>query len=190
MERKLNLEGKLDFSDIDLTAPDIVINNLLEQLPVETNGLICGKIQSYSGHIMSYIRKTGISSLAVSLGTVQEKEVDIQNELGKNGTEIKKFECYLYTPEYEKYHYRMFFVKYDISNYPATVVLEESIAKSISGTNKGYIYTCNTRDELEELIVNVLTSKRIINVMQELIRINQAKKVTEKKEEVNVDIEE
>lgn len=84
------------------------------------------------------------------------------------------------------YHIRF---AYEVSNYPVTVVLEESIAKSISGTNSGYIYTCNTRDELEELIVSVLTSKRIIKVMQELIRVNQAKKLSEEKEEADVDAE-
>ena len=83
----------------------------------------------------------------------------------------------------------LLFVKYDVSNYPVTVVLEESIAKSIPGINSGYICTCNTRDELEELIVSVLTSKRIIKVMQELIRVNQAKKLSEEKEEVSVDEE-
>ena len=36
MAKKLNLGEKLDFTDIDLTAPDIVINELLEQLPIET----------------------------------------------------------------------------------------------------------------------------------------------------------
>lgn len=189
MAKKLNLGEKLDFTDIDLTAPDIVINELLEQLPTETNGLICGKIQPYNGHIMSYTKKSGMASLAVTLGTVQEKEVDIQSQLGEIGTETHKFECYLYTPEYETYRYRMFFIKYNVSTYPVTVVLEESIAKSISGTNSGYIYTCNTRDELEELIVSVLTSKRIIKVMQELIRVNQAKKMSEEKEDVNVDEE-
>ena len=35
MSIKLNLNEKLDFSDIDLTAPDIVINELLVQLPEE-----------------------------------------------------------------------------------------------------------------------------------------------------------
>lgn len=182
MSKKLNLSEKLDFADIDLTAPDIVINELLDQLPNETNGLICGMIQPYNGHIMSY-KKSGISSIALALGTASDRQVDIQDDLGKIGTETHKFECYLYTPEYEKYRYRMFFVQYNVSNYPATVVLEESIAKSISGTKEGYIYTCNTRGELEELIVNVLTSKRIISVMQELIRVNQAKRMLEKAEE-------
>lgn len=188
MSKKLNLSGKLDFTDIDLTAPEVVINELLEELPAETNGLICGKIQSYSGHVMSY-KTRGISSLALALETTSDRDVDIQNDLGKMGTEIHKFECYLYTPEYESYRYRMFFVKYNVSNYPVTVVLEESIAKSISGTSGEYIYTCDTRNELEELVVNVLTSKRIITVMQELIRVNQSKRNLEKTTETTTDEE-
>ena len=82
-----------------------------------------------------------------------------------------------------------FFVKYNVSNYPVTVVLEESIAKSISGTSGEYIYTCDTRNELEELVVNVLTSKRIITVMQELIRVNQSKRNLEKTTETTTDEE-
>lgn len=80
-------------------------------------------------------------------------------------------------------------VKYNVSNYPVTVVLEESIAKSISGTSGEYIYTCDTRNELEELVVNVLTSKRIITVMQELIRVNQSKRNLEKTTETTTDEE-
>lgn len=86
------------------------------------------------------------------------------------------FECFLYTPEYDKYKYRMFFVKHDIANYPVEIILDESISESISDSNSGYIHTCNTRDELEVLIYSIFNSKRIVTVMQELIRINQAKK--------------
>ena len=166
MSKKLNLSGKLDFTDIDLTAPEVVINELLEELPAETNGLICGKIQSYSGHVMSY-KTRGISSLALALETTSDRDVDIQNDLGKMGTEIHKFECYLYTPEYESYRYRMFFVKYNVSNYPVTVVLEESIAKSISGTSGEYIYTCDTRNELEELVTTVYKGNIIKNLIMD-----------------------
>lgn len=42
--------------------------------------------------------------------------------------------------------------------------------------NSGYIVMCNNRTELEDLIYSVLNSKRVINVMQELIRINQIEK--------------
>lgn len=171
---KLNLNEKLEFSDIDLTAPDVVIKEVLAELPTETNGIIAGKIAAYTGPVFSY-RKPGLSGLAVALGTA-DKEVDIQSDLGEIGEETHKFECFLYTPKYEKYRYRMFFLKYHVSNYPATVVLENSVAKSVFGANGGYVHTCNTREELENLVVSTLTCKRAIAVMQELIRVNQAKR--------------
>lgn len=175
MEKKLNISERLDFNDIDLTAPEKVISEILAQLSEETNGIICGNIAAYSGHVMSY--KTGFSSIADALGTA-DKEVNIQRDLGKIGQETHKFECYLYTPEYDKYKYRVFFVKYDTSNYPVNIILEESVAKSISSGNSGYILSCATREELEELIYKIFNSKKLISVMQELIRINQSKKLS------------
>ena len=175
MDKKLNLAAHLSFAEIDLTAPDIVIAEILNQLPEETNGIILGAINPYDGHIFSY-KKPGISSISLALGTAGDTEVDIQDSLGKSGSEAHKFECYLYTPAYPKYRYRVFFMRYEIANYPVKLVLEESIANSISANSSGYIYTCKTRSELEDLITRILTSKRAIDVMQELIRINQAKK--------------
>lgn len=174
MSIELNLDGKLDFSEIDLTAPNIVIEEILSQLPKETNNLVLGEISSYSGHVTSY-RKKGLSSIALSLGQLDE-EYDIQDDLGKIGAEIFKYECNLYPAEYEEYRYRIFFIKFNDSNYPATVVVEESIARSLPDFGTGYIFTCNTRNDLEKLVVNILTSKRVVSVMQELIRVNQAKK--------------
>lgn len=176
MENKLNINEKLDFTDIDLTAPEIVISEILSELSEETKGIICGNVDIYSGHVMSYT-KTGLSTLALSLGTA-DKEIDIQNDLGKIGQETHKFECYIYTPEYDKYKYRVFFVKYDTSNYPVNIILEESVARSISGSNSGYVMSCATRDELEELMYKIFNSKKLISVMQELIRINQSKKAS------------
>lgn len=57
------------------------------------------------------------------------------------------------------------------------VILDESIARSISDTLVRDVYTCNTREELENLIYNIFNSKRMVTVMQELIRINQAKRI-------------
>lgn len=179
MEKKLNFAEKLDFAELDLTAPEVVIQEVLNQLPAETNNIIFGKIEAYSGHVFSY-NKPGLSGVAAALGTV-DKRVDIQNDLGECGQEVHKFECYLYTPEYDKYKFRVFFVKYNVANYPVNIILEDSVARSISGSNADYIYTCNTRDELESLICNVFNSKRLINVMQELIRINQVKKMEKSK---------
>ena len=181
MAKKLNITEKLDFNDIDLTAPEKVIEEVLTQVSEETNGIVLGKIASYSGHVMSYTQ-TGISSIAAAIGSI-DKEIDIQKDLGKIGQESHKFECYLYTPEYEKYKYRVFFVKYDVANYPVSVILEESVARSVAGTNTGYIFACNTKDELEDLIIKIFTSKKLISVMQELVRINQSKKASKADEE-------
>lgn len=170
MEKKLNISERLDFNDIDLTAPEKVISEILTQLTEETKGIICGNVAAYSGHVMSYT-KAGFSSLAIAIGSA-DKEIDIQTDLGKIGQETHKFECYLYTPEYDKYKYRVFFVKYDTSNYPVNIILEESVARSISTGNSGYVISCDTREELEELIYKIFNSKKLISVMQELIRIN------------------
>lgn len=51
MNSRFNFNEKLDFSDIDLTAPEKVIEEILSQLPEETNGIILSKIQPYSGHV-------------------------------------------------------------------------------------------------------------------------------------------
>ena len=184
MSKKLNLSGMLDFTEIDLTAPDKVVEEILAQLPEDTQSIIFGSIVAYDGQVTSYT--TTRTSLAEAIGTITtEKRVDIQDSLGKCGEEDKKFECFLYTSGYTKYKYRMFFMKYGIANYPVQFTLEESIARSIQNGNSNYIVTCNNRGEVEDLLVKILTSKKVLGVMQELIRIYQAKKSEETGEVVD-----
>ena len=175
MDRKLNIADKLDFSEIDLTEPDKVIEDILGQLNEETQGIVTGEISAYNGPVMSYT--TTVPSIGSVIGNfTQEKHVDIQNSLGKVGAETQKFECSLYTVGYAKYRYRIFFMQYGIAHYPVQFILEESIAHSIGGNGASYIFTCNRREEVEDLIFKILYSKKVIGVMQELIRIYQAKK--------------
>ena len=176
MDKKFSFREKLDFNDIDLTAPDKVIEEILSQLSKETNGIIIGKIQSYSGPVFSY--EQGVfSEIAEAMQSVVSKSIDIQDYLGEIGEEVHQFECFLYTPEYDTYKYRVFFVKYDIANYPVDIILDESVARSISGLKSGYVHKCNTREDLENLVYDIFNSKRIVTVMQQLIRINQSKKI-------------
>ena len=66
MSKTLNLAGMLDFSEVDLTAPDKVIEEILEQLPEDTQNIIWGRIVAYDGHVTSY---TSIkTSLAEAIG--------------------------------------------------------------------------------------------------------------------------
>ena len=174
MNKKLNISSKLDFSKMDLTAPDKIIEEVLLELPDETQGIILGSIIKYDGYVTSYTtRKPTMAELVGSVST--EKRVDIQESLGTKGEEDKKFECFLYTSLYKNYKYRLFFMKYGIANYPVQFTLEESIAEDIYGKNSGYIISCHKREEVEDLIYKILTSKKVISVMQELIRIYQSK---------------
>lgn len=174
MDKKFSFGKSLDFNDIDLTAPDKVIENILPRIPEETNHIIMGKIQLYSGHTFSY-KKADFSGGKKAAGPA-EKAADIQSNLGETGQEVHKFECFLYTPEYDSYRYRIFLLKYDIAHYPVDVILDESIAGSIRDENPGYVHTCGTREELEALVYTVFNSKRVVAVMQKLIRIHQIKK--------------
>ena len=179
MSKKLDFGGKLDFNDIDLTAPHVVIEELASQIAQETDGIIQGKVAPYSGHVYSYTQ-SGLAGLSAVLGSV-EKRVDIQTTLGKQGEESHKYEFYLCTPSYQRYKYRICYLQYGAGNYPVNVVLEQNIANDIySDSNAGYIIKCQTRMELEDLIVKVIYSKRVISVMQELIRINQVYKEMDK----------
>lgn len=175
MENKLNLSGKLDFSDIDLTAPNKVVEEIVAQLAHATNDIIHGAIVEYNGHITSYT-KAGWSAISTALGTIDTK-VDIQTTLGKSGEEEHKYELYLHTPLHKHYKFRILYLQYGIANYPVKVVLEQNVANDVyDESNASYIVTCDNRDELEELIYSILNSKKIIRVMQELIRINQVQK--------------
>ena len=175
MENKINISGKLDFSDIDLTAPNKVVEEIIAQLPSATNDIIHGAIVEYSGHITSYA-KAGWSALSAALGTVDTK-VDIQTTLGKSGEEDHQYELYLHTPLHKHYKFRILYLQYGIANYPVKVVLEQNVANDVyDESNASYIVSCDNRDELEELIYSILNSKKIIKVMQELIRINQVQK--------------
>ena len=187
-KKKIDLSKELDFNDIDLTAPDIVIKEILSQIPEQTKNIISGKIESYSGYVKSH--KRTVDSI-VSIGRIFEPKeitVDVQDSLGARGEERKKFECFLYTEIYKNYKYRLFFVEYGISEYPVALVVEKSIADSIFPRYaKDDIFICNNRGELEDLVCAILTCNRTLSVMQEIVRIAQVKKQettnTDKKKE-------
>ncbi|MCD8188989.1 MAG: hypothetical protein LUD78_01985 [Clostridiales bacterium] len=187
MSKKLDLTDKLDFSEIDLTAPNKVVEGILAQLSEETRGMVSGEIVEYHGPVVSYINPRGRVT-----GTVfSESKVDIQKSLGILGGEYRKYECVLYSAGYDKYKYRLFFMKYSVAAYPVQLTVEESIARSIQDGSSNYIFTCNNREEMEDLVIKILNSGRVVNVMQEFIRIYQANQLLESEENIvdDTDIE-
>lgn len=149
------LSDKLDFSEIDLTPADEVITQILSELPNITHDIVLGKVKPYSGNVESYHYYTDTSALAAlakQLNNVKEERFyNIQQDLGKQGEEFKTFECFLYTPEYTNYKYRLFFMRYGIAKYPVQFTIEESIANTSSVLNSKNIHYCNTREDVEKL---------------------------------------
>lgn len=176
-KKKIDLSEKLDFKETDLTAPEIVIEEILSQLPEQTHGIVWGSIESYPGHIRSY--QQTLTPIGEALwGVSKEKKVDIQNSLGAIGDERKKFECFLYTRIYPSYKYRLFFLDYDISIYPLSLIVEQSVASDLSQCAIGKdLFFCKNREDLEKIVYEILTCDRTISIMQEIIRIAQVKKL-------------
>lgn len=172
---KLELNGKLNYNEIDSSAPVNVIQEIIAQLPEQTNNIIYGNIKSYGGQLDS-----SIANLSKALAKLTSMDVNVQNKLGANEEFNQKYECYIYTPIYKHYKYRVLFVQHGIDNYPVKVYLEESVARSIDPEKEGvFIYLCDNKEKLEQLIADVFTSDKMISVMQEIIRIYQAKKAEE-----------
>ena len=178
---KIELKDKLSFNTEDLTAPNIVIENIVSQINGETDGMVFGSVEEYEGAVESYVSPSVLNSTFVRIGT----KVDIQESLGKIGDEVHKYEFFLNTPVYEQYQYRVCFIEYGTANYPVKVIVEQSIADEInkSGYNSKYVYLCrnrseleNNRSELEKLIISVIYSQKVIGVIQELINIYQIHK--------------
>ncbi|WP_051411378.1 hypothetical protein [Ruminococcus flavefaciens] len=161
---KLDFSGVLDFNDVDLTDPNIVVQGILSQIKDATGNIITGNIEPYSGHIFPS------NNLSLAIGTV-----DIQKALGKQGEEKNKYEVYLSTPVFDQYKYRICFIQFGVAKYPVTVVLEKSIATELKKIMLGsdYIFKCDNRTELEELMYSVIKSEKVIEVMQELIKVYQ-----------------
>lgn len=177
MDKKLNLKSKLNFDKIDLTSPNRVLEKIGQELNEETNGYIKGVVKSYSGNITSYYTKTAITTIASAIGTGTTK-IDIQDNLGKLGDEVKKFEFYLTTPTYSSYKFRLFFMEFGIGNYPVKIVLEEGVAdKVLNSFEDTYVTKCSSPAEFEKLVLEILSTEYIISIMQELINISNIKEI-------------
>ena len=116
MSEELHISSMLDFSEIDLTAPNKVVEKMLAKLPEETKGMILGRVDEYDGPVVSYDRTSLAATVLKEMQSA--KHFDIQNELGKKGEQEEKYECYLCTPNSKNYKYRLFFMKYGLAKYP------------------------------------------------------------------------
>ena len=67
--------------------------------------------------------------------------------------------------------------------YPVKIVLEQGIADEIfKKENANYIIEYETKNELENVIINILKTKKVIKIMQELIYATKRFERLDKKE--------
>ena len=169
MSYDFNFDGILDYDDDQAVSPDTVVAELGNQLEKATNGFIKGVVREYNGPIESYDQMSAFASIASALGTSLVHR-DIQDNLGEIGYQEYKFEFFLTTSKLEDYKYRVLFFEYGIGMYPVKIVLEQGIADEIfKKENADYVVEYATKTELENVILNILKTKKVTKVMQELI---------------------
>ena len=169
MSYDFNFDGILNYDDDQAVSPDTVIAELGNQLEKATNGFIKGVVREYNGPIESYDQMSAFASIASALGTSLVHR-DIQDNLGEIGYQEYKFEFFLTTSKLEDYKYRVLFFEYGIGMYPVKIVLEQGIADEIfKKENADYVVEYVTKTEFEIVILNILKTKKVTKVMQELI---------------------
>ena len=182
MSHDFNLDGLLNYDDDQAVSPDTIISELGKQLEEATNGFVKGVVREYEGPIESYDQLSAFASIASALGTSVIHK-DIQDNLGAIGYQNFKFEFFLTAPKIENYKYRILFFEYGIGMYPVKIVLEQGIADEIfKKENANYIIEYETKNELENVIINILKTKKVIKVMQELIYATKRFERLDKKE--------
>ena len=168
MSLELNLDEVLE-SDKSLLPPDVVISKIGSQIEDLTKGFIKAEVKKYDGPIESYDQLSSLGMIAASLGSSMLHK-DIQDDLGEIGYQDFKFEFYLRSSKIESYKYRILFFEYGIGMYPVKIVLEQGIADEIfKKEDSNYVIEYETKEELENVITNVLQTKKVIKVMKDLI---------------------
>ena len=169
MSSEIKLEDFLSFDIVDSGAPEKVVSEMCDQLKCQTKNYIQGVVQIYNGHIESYTTE-GISNITLALNQIQKKTVDIQDALGEFGYETHKFEFFLSATSLPQYKFRLMFFSYGIGGYPVKIILEQSVADDVFQRFNGkYIVECKSKDELKNTVIQVLNSKRVVQIIQELI---------------------
>ena len=176
-----NIKSNYNFDMINCAMPNMVMEDICNELQQITKGFVIANIRKYDGKIESYDTMGAMATLAATLQS--SMHVDIQDKLGTIEEESFKYELYLTARQIENYKYRVLFVGYGISGYPANVVLQQNIADELNQEeDSGYIYNIKSKEEFEELLVSIFNTKTIQKIIQDLITVSNGK-LLEKKEE-------
>ena len=173
---RFDFTDRLNFDEIDLTPPNRVISSIDFDLAMATNGIIHVGVEPYEGVITQ--QKPSFATTFAGMFQKASASYTVVPDMGKLGEEIHQYEIFLYTPSYPNYKFRMMFLRYGLASYPAEIVLEQGVA-SASMDMTGYhdlLFSVDNREQLEAIVDQVLKTDYIIEIMQELIRVDQMQK--------------
>ena len=161
-------ETTFTFDLIDKYTPDIVIQTKIEQVEIATKGYVKAIINSYNGPISSYRTKKSSLTAALDAFQIEEREVDIQEDLGEQDQKDYRYEVFLSVKGLEHYKYRMMFVNYGTISYPVTIVMNEDLAIEYCG-RRNTTFHIESMKKLEEMLDRILQSKMMLSLIQNLI---------------------
>ena len=108
-----------------------------------------------------------MKDVAATIGVIGEgKQVNIQDDLGEIAEFNFKYEFFITSTQTPTYKYRAFFLQYNISIYPLTLVLDETISKELGWTN--YIVRCDTEEDFIQKLAEILNSEKIYSIINSL----------------------
>jgi len=166
-----NLWKKTDIKPMEVDTPVEIIQYQCTRLWEMTEGSIIAKVYEYSQPIFSYIEKSRL------IRTIDEnKKINIQENLGDVSDGTFSYEFFITSTSTPKFKYRIMFLQYDISVYPVTLVLDESILEELELNQE--LVTCNNQTEFEIILEKILNSKKVTNVISALLKISQRDKVS------------
>ena len=157
------------FDLVDKYTPDVVIKEKIDQIEIATKGYVKAYIKEYAGPVSSYhTRKLPLSEVIANPWQGEERDVDIQEDLGEQDKKDHRFEVYLNVKGLDYYKYRIMFFNYGTISYPVTIVLEEDFAVEYCG-RRSTTFQFDSMKMLEEMLDKILQCKTMISLLQNLI---------------------
>ena len=167
-----DMKEKLILDETDLVSPVSILEDVSKEIEEITKKHVKGVISPYDGAIKSHSIPSAFAAMAAAVVTATEQTYDIQEDLGEIGYEEQKYDFCLAAPALPNYKYRVMFFSLGIGRYPVELVLQEDIGRELLKKDK-YIVSAQNQAEFETIIQRIVSSAKVINVVQELYYASQ-----------------
>lgn len=159
------------FEPSKVLKPKEILDEQGKRLLDITDGKILARTEEYTGPTHSY-KSDGLMSEMAGMAVLGARDYNVQDDLGEIDGSNFSYEFYITSIATPNFKYRVMFVEHDITFYPLSITLDESIAKELEC--KQYI-SCNSENEFLDVLSNILNSNKIESVINALLSIKAEK---------------